>query len=517
VHRSRPRAAVTVLVALALVSAACGTDDGEASRTGGRPNVVLILLDDLDEVTMPYWEAMPKTRARLADGGRTFVNAFVTSPVCCPSRATILTGKYPHNTRIFSSFYPDGGARLFAENGAERDTLATRLHAAGYRTSFLGKYLNGYERNYSAVPPGWDDWFGMGKGFQDGYGLPYDVNVDGEIVTFGSDPADAERDYVTDVMARRVSEMLRAYEADDDQPFFLALWTTAPHANIDAAPRHARNPFARAELPRRPNFDEADVADKPTWLRSGIRRLTGSDLAGLTREYRQMMGSLYAVDEMIDDMLTTLGEHGELDDTLVVFTSDNGYNFGAHRLPYKMAPYDESIRVPLVVSGPGVRAGTDDRLVINNDLAPTILDTAGLPSDDLDGRSLLPVLRGDDVGSWRDDFLVEYHGTYHPLYKVETLDDVRRHLPERAALAADDVPIAFVPTFRSVRTLRWLYVEWYSVAPHEHELYDLDADPYQLTNLVATAAGAQQHAATTDALRARLDELTRCVATTCRS
>jgi N-acetylglucosamine-6-sulfatase len=504
------------LAGIALLLASCsGSDDAGpgtsgAQRVASGPNVVVVFLDDLDQLTMPYWEAMPKTQARVADRGLVFPNTFVSSPECCPSRATMLTGNYPHNTGVYDSTAPDGGYQAFATNGAEEDTVATRLQERGYHTSFVGKYLNGYEKDYDAVPPGWDDWFALGEGFSAGY--DYKVNQNGSILSFGSEPDD----YLTDVLAEEARGTIERAESNDGQPFFLALWTSAPHANIDAAPRHAGNPFADAQVPRRANFDEADVSDKPTWLREGIRPLTADDIDDLTVRYRKMMGSLYAVDEMVDEVLTTLEANDELDDTVVIFTSDNGYNFGAHRLPHKMAPYEESIRVPLVVSGPGVRTGSEERLVVMNDLTPTILDLAGLPFDDLDGRSLVPVLRGDDV-PWRDDFLVEYHGTYNPFNSVDTLEDVRILAPGRADIQPGERPLAFVPTFRAVRSDRYLYVEWYAGDEHEYELYDLDADPFQLANLVATPEGALQHETVTTAFQARLEELATCAGESCRT
>ena len=272
-------------------------------------------------------------------------------------------GDHPHRQlppqhRGDDSTAPDGGYRAFTDHGAEKDTLATRLQADGYHTSFVGKYLNGYEQDDDEVPPGWDEWFGVGAGFEFAY--DYDVNVDGKIKHYDR----FEDDYLTDVLSRRTQASLERTERDDDQPFFLALWTSAPHDAIDAAPRDLNNPFADATLPRRPNYDEADVSDKPTWLRTGMRPLTTEDEYDLTRRYRKMMGSLYAVDDLVDGMLSTLDQNGELDNTVVVFTSDNGYNFGAHRLPHKMAPYEESIRVPLVIAGPGIRHGTEDRLTL---------------------------------------------------------------------------------------------------------------------------------------------------------
>lgn len=509
-----------VVVASLVAGVACSSDDDEPPTAADTttttvrtdpapdgPNVVFVLLDDLDAMTLPWAEATPRTQARLAEG-TTFANAFVTSPECCPSRATALTGDYPHNTGIYDSTPPDGGYATFAA-GREEDTLATRLHDAGYHTSFVGKYLNGYEEESPAVPPGWDRWFGLGKGFGTGYG--YTVNVDGTHQRYGDD----EEDYLTDVLADRVDEEITRAEADDDRPFLLAVWTSAPHDEIPAAPRDADNPYADADLPRGPSFDEADVGDKPTWLREGQRRLTERDVDDLTRRYRMMSGSLYAVDDLIEGIYADLEAAGELDDTIVVVTSDNGYNFGAHRLPHKMAPYEESIRIPMAMTGPGIPAGTTDRMVAMNDITPTLLDAAGLPVDDLDGRPLWPLLDDPDA-PWRDDLLVEYHGTYHPLNTVETLDDVRRALPSRRAQGPDERPPAFVPTFRAVRTTDHLYVEWYAGDEHEHELYDLATDPSELTNLLADPASAAAQAATVATLDARLDQLAACDGPTCR-
>lgn len=522
-----PRRALASLLGLSVVVAplaACsddGTDSAGPATTApstttrpapppGAPNVVLVLLDDLDALTMPFWEAMPRTRARLVETGTTFTNAFVTSPECCPSRATVLTGNYPHNTGIYDATPPDGGYQTFAAaDGAERDTVATRLHDAGYQTAFVGKYLNGYEQDYDEIPPGWDHWFGVGKGFSAGY--DYDANHDGEIVRRGSAP----EDYLTDVFAEVAGDEVARTEEDDDRPFFLSLWTSAPHDAIPAAPRHADHPFADAELPRRANFDEPDVSDKSTWLREGQRRLTDRDLNDLTTRYRKMMGSLYAVDELIDGLLAQLDEQGELANTLVIFTSDNGYNFGAHRLPHKMAPYEESIRIPLVIAGPGVPEGENDSLVLTNDLAPTILDAAGLPAEDLDGRPLQQIL-DDPTAPWRSDFLVEYHGTYHELNTVHTYDDVLAGIPGRQAMPPDERPLAFIPSFRAVRSEQWLLVEWYAGDVHEYELYDLDADPFQLTNLLADPAEAARRQVLVDELQARIDHLATCQAATCR-
>jgi N-acetylglucosamine-6-sulfatase len=465
-----------------------------------RPNIVFVLADDLD-ATSPYWEAMPKTRALIRDRGLVFDNAFVTNPVCAPSRATILTGLYSHNNGVYAS---DGGAAYSAFAAtAETRTMAVRLHDAGYTTAFLGKYVNGYERTPQAVPPGWDEWFGLAGDFTDGY--TYTANHNGRIVSYGT----AEDDYQTDVLSRHAGSFVRQREAKDDKPLFLFLAPSAGHWSMKPAPRHATNPFADAGLPRRPNFNEDDLSDKPLWLRQGGWELDVNSPSGETEHYRRAMGSLLAVDDMVGAVADELRESGELDETIFVFTSDNGYNRGAHRLHNKLAPYEESIRVPLAVAGPGVRKGVDDRLVINTDLAPSVLALAGVTAqNDTDGRSLVPLLRGEDV-SWRTDFLLEYRGDYSTFVSVRTLADVRSRI-ER------DGSVDYMPSYLGLRSQEWLYVEWYEGDEHEIELYDMSDDPYQLTNLVATAESAARHTTITDGLHARLVALAACNGAPCR-
>ena len=471
-------------------------------RVRNNPNVVIVYVDDLDETTTPYWDALPQTQALLADRGLTFSNSFVTSPSCCPARASVLTGRYPHNTGVFDDSPPDGGFQVFRSSGAEADTVATRLQGAGYATAFLGKYVNGYPNQPTWVAPGWDEWFALVNPYR---GYDYEVNANGTIVHYGSDPAD----YQTDVLAARSTEFVDGTEADDDRPFFLFVSPTAPHWPIPPAPRHQPNPFGNDDVPTRPNFDEPDVSDKPTWLRDGVPPLSSQQLFAQLIDYTTRMGSLLAVDDLVASLVARLEANGELDDTVLVFTSDNGYSLGAHRLAGKGLPYEESLRVPLVLAGPGIEVGTDDRFVTNVDLAPTVLDLAGLDGSDVDGRSLVPLLEGGSP-PWSDDFLVEYNGTYGgPTGNWHTFDDVQNHL----ALGDTVRP----PTFRAIRSVQWLYVEWYAGDVHEYELYDMAADPYQLDNLVATPAGAQAHAATTAALQARLETLMACAGPSCRS
>jgi arylsulfatase A-like enzyme len=478
-------------------SAARAGEPLAVQREGARrPNIVFVLVDDLDETGGPYWKAMPKTRALVADRGTVFTNAFATNPLCCPARATILTGQYTHNNGVWSVYEQSIG-------DAEQRTLAVRLGDAGYTTGFAGKYLNGYERRPDRVPPGWDEWFGLAGRFLGGYG--YEANHNGTIETFGR----AKRDYQTDVLTREALSFIDDTEADDAQPFFLHLTPSAGHWPMRPARRHTDNRFADDPLPRRPNFDEADIADKPLWLRDGVPSLDAAAVENETERYRRAMGSLLAVDDMVDAVARRLRALGELEDTIFVFSSDNGYNRGAHRLREKAAPYDESTRVPLAIAGPGIDQGTVRRLVGHVDYAPTLLELAGVEiPDDVDGQSFVSLLRGDDAPV-RRDLLVEFRGEYGGLVLLDTRQDVEN------ALAAEGLG-RLTPTYRAIRTIRWLYVEWYAGDAHEYELYDLRADPYQLENLLAQPEATAEHAQITARLQARLEQLATCAGASCR-
>lgn len=504
---SRSNALIMRLVATVLVglgSVTSGSSDARAEKTTPkRPNIVFVLADDLDSTTMPFWKAMPKTRQLVANRGMEFRNSFVTNPVCCPSRVAALTGKYSHNTNAFDCTPPDGGYATFVESGAERDTMATRLQGAGYTTAFMGKYVNGYEDTPQAVPVGWNEWFGLAGSFLDGYG--YRANHNGKMETYGSRPSD----YQTDVLAREARHFLGSTEKHDKQPFLLYLSPSAPHAPIGAAPRDAKNRWNDAALPRLPNYDERDVSDKPSWLRLGKPPIGAKGTTDMTKRYRAAMGSLGALDDMVGSVAHKLRKDGEFDNTVFVFTSDNGNSYGAHRLVNKQVPYEESIRVPLAIAGPSIRRGTEDALVTNIDYEPTILELAGLDGSDLDGRSLVPLLHGAEV-PWRDDFLIEYNGTYNSIYNVDTFAQVREITDRGASLLGP-------PTYRALRTKSHLFVEWYRGPDHEYELYDLAVDPYQLENLVSDQAGLDAHAVVVATLQARLDQASTCSGPSCRS
>lgn len=503
----RERAVTTrrALAALGLVAVlAAGTintSSGAEAQVGDtRPNFVVILVDDLDQRTSPLWSALTRTRSLLRDRGVTFSNHFAPTPICCPARGTILTGRYGHNTGVLTNGGDDGGWATFAANGNEQRTFARYLQNAGYRTGLAGKYLNGIEDQPGHIPPGWTEWYGgIDRQLYRGYG--YSLNENGRTVSYGSGASD----YLTDVLAQKSADFIDG-AGRDGRPFLWYVAPTAPHLPHPPAPRHANHPYVNATVPRLPNYLEDDISDKPNWLRitgpirsAEVRRTNEAD-------YRRRMGSLYAIDDLVARIVDTLAARGELNNTFIVFTSDNGYNLGAHRLIQKMAPYEESIRVPLVIAGPGMTGGrTESRMTLHNDLMPTLLELAGVavPSD-VDGRSLAPLLRGSQPSSWRTDFIAQYASN---ALGTEDFGDILTDVID-------------VPKYRALRTTRYLYVEWYDYEDprqnHEYELYDLQTDPYQLTNLLATRQGRQQHRDLTNSLAARLNQLNECSGASCR-
>ncbi len=313
----------------------------------------------------------------------TFPDAFVVNPLCCPSRASILTGNYSHTHLVYRQIPPFGRFEWFHDGS----TLATWLHDAGYRTGLFGKYIDGYQHAAVTgyVPPGWDRWVA----FVHSAPVDYTLTIDGSLHAFGHGPGD----HATEVLADEAVAFVR----DTTGPLFLELATSAPHEPAIPSPGD-EDAFADLPPARPPSFDEADVSDKPAWVRD-LPRFTASQEAAIdafrTDQYRSLLG----VDRALGRVLDALEAAGRLENTLIVFTSDNGIQHGEHRWTKKEAPYEESIRVPLVVrwDAAGWTPGTSlpGVLALNIDLAPTIADAAGVPHPPTDGRSLLPVLGGD--------------------------------------------------------------------------------------------------------------------------
>lgn len=447
--------------------------------SAARPNILVILTDDqrLDDMRV-----LPKTEALIAQPGTTFSQAYVATPLCCPSRATFLTGQYAHNNQVLDNGPPLGGYGRLDHSS----TLAVWMQEAGYYTAHLGKYLNFYGvTSPPGVPPGWSRWFGLvDPSTYQMFG--YTVDDDGKLVTYGN----AAEDYQTDVLARKAEEVIRG-RAGEKEPFFLTVAPLAPHleggdnsgtgAIVRPAPRH-QGRFQKAKLPRTVSFNEPDISDKPAHMRARAQ-FGGKIWKGILRVHRSRLASLLAVDDLVERLVRALQETGQLDRTVILFTSDNGFFLGEHRLPHgKYYPYEEAVHVPLLIRGGGFPAGTTaSQLASNIDLAPTILALAGAePGRVLDGRPLLPLAL--DPGLEKDRALL--------------LEGFSRGL--RAGLP-----------YAAVRTGRWVYIEYET---GEKELYDLQADPKELTSLHA----APELAGVRAELAARLKTLRGCSGESCR-
>jgi N-acetylglucosamine-6-sulfatase len=478
--------AAAVLVGL-LISAGLrivlGHQDGSPDQgAGSSPNILFILADDMRASDLRY---MPNTQYLLEKQGVKFTNAWVTRSLCCPSRATILRGQYTHNHKVWTNVSPSGGFWRFYDRGLENSTIATWLDDAGYDTVLIGKYLNPYgldrDSNNSPttyVPPGWDRWYAW-KGTYRHTHIKYDMIENGRIVTYYRFET-----HDTDLHAQTAERFIR--QTAGGAPFFMHLSPSAPHDPAYYAPRHA-DQFSDTSLPESPSFNEKDVSDKPAWVRNRPL-LTSTNVQHLTTLYRDRLRALQSLDEMVGRLVDALKDTGELSDTYIFFTSDNGIYLGEHRLTHKGAAYNASPHVPLLVRGPGVPHGvTRPEIVLNNDLAPTFAELGGVqvPSF-VDGRSLKPLLTTSSPASWRTAFLVEHR---------------------RSAEEQEDVRI--IPNYDAVRTSRYNYVEYPTTG--EKELYDLKTDPYELRNIYASAPPTLL-----SDLQTRLDALKSCAGAECK-
>lgn len=398
------------LLSAVLAVSAFGSQRTQPSE---RSNILVISTDDQDaqslEITTPDGRyVMHNVRELIGREGVTFRRSFAPLALCCPSRAALLTGQYNHNNLVLSNVPPLGGYAAFEST----NTLPMWLQDAGYYTLHVGKYLNGWgdlpgPGDDLSVPPGWNRWFTrMIASYGDSY-FNYKIDDDGVLKSYGA----AASDYQTDVLTRKARQYLvqRPYGL---RPFFLLLNYGAPHGqsappNLAVpAPRHAGR-MDGAPLPMPPSFNELDVSDKPAAI-AALPSLTQTDIDELSLRFRLRMEALLAVDEGVGAIIETLATTGQLDDTLIVFTSDNGFQSGEHRIASgKGYPY-ESARVPLLVRGPGLPKHLSvSKLVANIDVTATILQVAGAnPGLVQDGRSLLPLI-ADPSSPWREALLLE--------------------------------------------------------------------------------------------------------------
>lgn len=449
-----------------------------------RPNVVVVMMDDMRFDDLRW---MPNTRRHVVDRGITFENSFSPNPLCCPARASFLTGQYSHNHGVLHHEPPYGFGSLDDSFG-----IGAHLQRAGYRTAMVGKYLNGYgeqpakatgEPSIGYVPRGWTDWM---AGLDNGGGVTggtYDYfdftqNINGEL-SFNTGR------YSSEVIASQAADLIRSYsDASPQRPFFLWVNPVAPHHGspveaddpppffggddtwkfqTPARPEWVKGKFNRAltrapGLPRNGSHPEDNRTDKPGYMQ------VGPDLTDYMKQAtntlsRQRAESLHAWDREFGRLVRALKTKGQYDDTVLVFTSDNGFFLGEHgRLNGKILPYEESLRVPLAIAGPGIGQGQRFHPATTQDLTATVLDLAGgKPMPDADGASLRPVLSGPDR-PWRAPVLTE-----------ALLPRLPRVVPDFPEL-----------TGIGLRTPRWKYVRW---AMGGEELYDLVRDPNELNSL----------------------------------
>ncbi len=506
-----------LLLVLLVSGAVAGPAQARKAGAGkdGRPNILVVMTDDQAASDVAH---MPNVKRLLARQGTTFVDAVDSFPLCCPSRATFLTGQYAHNHGVAGNFYPHG---WYGMKG-RRNTLPRWLQKSGYRTAMIGKWLNGYGARDARgeVPVGFDRWRGLlDVSAYDYYN--YVMNIDGRLKTWGDgafaralvrfanievrpDPggvagvlaelrkqfgpppynywgAERRQDYSPDVTGRVTEELVRRERRSKD-PFFIWWAPAAPHREDVATtlmnrpgpdPRPPKRYLAKSlgyKLPRGPSFNEADLSDKPSNLtKAAPKPMTAEQIRELERDYQGRVGSLLAVDDRVRRLLSILRTTKQLKNTLVVFTSDNGWLQGQHRVTGdKFLPYEESIRVPMILRGPGVPRGRSVRGQVSNiDFAPTLLDFAGATSKArrrIDGVSLRRTIRDPRR---RPDRVIQ----------LEAL----------APLFEGNIPInAWDRPYKGVRTDRYTYVVYTETG--EQELYDRRIDPDQLRNVAADPA-----------------------------
>ncbi|WP_433334421.1 sulfatase family protein [Spirillospora sp. CA-294931] len=511
---------VVVLAAAGLAAVGGGAVLGRAADRGRRPSVVMIMTDD-------QWfgslRAMPRTRALIGDAGTRFDRYHASMPLCCPSRSTYLSGRFAHNNGVRHNMAPLGGY----DRLDERNTLPVWLRKAGYTTSHIGKYPNGYgKKNPRHVPPGWDEW--RGSVDPTTYRMwGYRLNENGRLTTYGHPDVEDPALYQTDVYRDKAIDFITR-RSREGRPFFLDVAFLAPHSEgrrrrgepkpeVRKAPRPAprhRGAFAREPLPRPPSFDEADVSDKPPFLRARPR-LDRRTVDAITASYRGRLASLLAVDEAVEKIVAALRANGRLADTYLLFTSDNGFLFGQHRIPSgKFVAYEASSHVPMLMRGPGIPPGGVSReLVGNADLAPTIAAIASArPTHALDGRSLLPFARDPRRRTARPILHEAAEGAGTASRAAP--DDVSAGRQAAQGDLDQDGPSHPVrgngasAGYEAIRTERYLFVRY---SRGGAELYDLRADPHELDS----RHDDPRYARVRRYLEDRLDELQRCAGDAC--
>jgi N-acetylglucosamine-6-sulfatase len=467
---------------------------GEESRAAsGRPNVIMFTTDDQ---TFRDLVAMPKTQALIGNPGANFQHAYASDPLCCPSRVTVQTGEYAHNTGVLGNTPPQGGYSSFND----KNDLPVWLQADGYRTIHIGKMPNGFGApevgGPTYVPPGWGPFAGgigpASKGEFYGFiGPPssytgFTLDENGVEKTFS--PDDYSTDTYADLAVDRIDSHLTNFPS---LPLYMQVQFFAPHDPATPAPQYA-NAFATAPLPIDPSFNEKNVKDKPAWIKA-IKRFGPGLIAKIQTRYQHRLETLLSVDDAVQKIVDDLQARGVLNDTYLIFTSDQGFMQGQHRLHQgKFVPYEPSVQVPLLIRGPGIPAGSQPRaLVWNGDITSTILQMTGArPGLAQDGQSLLPFAQ-DPTKKTTRPILFETGPpgtTFEP--GIGTAAAAGRHkrrvkvgtyvkntdLDHTAQLARAIV----APRYRAIRTGRYLLTKY---SDGGREMYDISRDPLELASV----------------------------------
>lgn len=487
-----------------------------ASVAGKPPNIVFILTDDQD-VFLGGLTPMKKTQELIGQQGITFDNMFVSSPLCCPSRSSIMTGQYVHNHGAKNNSLSGGCSSSGWQQGPEKRSVSTYVKEQGYKTFFGGKYLNQYGKTEAGgpqhVPPGWDEWYGL-VGNSKYYN--YTQSVNGKPVEHGSSPGS---DYFTDVLKRQAVDFIKEQSAEST-PFFLMVATPACHSPFTPAPQYKNN-FNTSKAPRTPAFNAAGGPTKHWLIRSAPHPMVHSSITDLDGYFRDRWRTLLSVDDLVQEVVSTLDSQKLLKNTYVIFSSDNGFHLGQFSLPQdKRQLYEFDVRVPFMIRGPGVMVNkTLQNPILNIDIAPTIVELAGGKAPQtMDGQSILPLLKSDQKSdseeenvNWRTDFLIQHYG--EGSYRIPGC-------PHLSAGVYNCWPNcvcedAWNNTYSCVRSLSssedMMYCEFNDKEAFV-EVYDVKKDPHQLKNVFKDSSKkflAAKHR--------RLVDLVTCSGASCRS
>ncbi len=429
-----------------------------------RPNFVFILADDLDKDSISY---MPKLQSLVASQGASFSNYTFNIALDSPSRATLFRGQYGHTTQILSNGAETGGFGMFHRLGEDRSTLATWLHDSGYQTTLIGKFMDEYPGKTvptTFIPPGWDEWYA--KITEGTAGFNYKLNENGHLKSYGN----KENAYETDVLANKSVAFIQK-KAKEKSPFFLFIAPSSPGQPAPAL-RH-QNLFTNLKAPRTEAFNENNVSDKPEWIRS-LPKLSDLAIKNIDSLYVKRLQSLQAIDELVEKIIVNLEKNGQLKNTYIIFTSDNGYHMGQHRLaPGENTAYAEDISGPLLIRGPGIKSGKIITSIVGNtDIAPTIADLAQakFPSF-VEGQSFVNLIIKRPLAAVATEFNLSGE-------KPKERDSYL--LEQGKCIDQSDNPNSpCPPAFVGVRTKEDVYIEYSS---GDKELYNLTENPNQLEN-----------------------------------